>query len=51
MLTGPQAFELGLADRLLEPVELLDESLEELVRIVEEGRGKREPDADSRRRG
>ena len=46
MLTGPQAFELGLADRLLEPVELLDESLEELVRIVEEGRGKREPDAD-----
>ena len=45
MLTGPQAFELGLADRLLEPVELLDESLEELVRIVEEGRGKREPDA------
>ncbi len=46
MLTGPQAFELGLADRLLEPVELLDESLEELVRIVEEGRGKREPAAD-----
>jgi 3-hydroxyacyl-CoA dehydrogenase/enoyl-CoA hydratase/carnithine racemase len=27
MLTGPQAFELGFADRLLEPVEFLDESL------------------------
>ncbi len=46
MLTAPQAFELGLADRLLEPVELLDESLEELVRIIEAGRGKREPAAD-----
>ncbi len=27
MLTGPQAFELGFADRLLEPVEFLDETL------------------------
>ena len=45
MLTGPQACELGLADMLLEPVEFLDESLEELVRIVEDGRGKREPAA------
>jgi 3-hydroxyacyl-CoA dehydrogenase/enoyl-CoA hydratase/carnithine racemase len=43
MLTGPQAFELGLADRLLEPVEFLDESLEELVRLVETGGVEREP--------
>src|SRR5689334_25233463 len=27
MLTGPQAFELGFADRLLEPVEFVDESI------------------------
>ena len=27
MLTGPQAFELGFADRLLEPAEFVDESL------------------------
>jgi 3-hydroxyacyl-CoA dehydrogenase/enoyl-CoA hydratase/carnithine racemase len=27
MLTGPKAFELGFADRLLEPAEFLDESL------------------------
>jgi 3-hydroxyacyl-CoA dehydrogenase/enoyl-CoA hydratase/carnithine racemase len=27
MLTGPDAFELGLADRLLEPAELVDESI------------------------
>src|SRR5262249_26872905 len=27
MLTGPQAFELGLADRLLEPAEFVDESM------------------------
>jgi 3-hydroxyacyl-CoA dehydrogenase/enoyl-CoA hydratase/carnithine racemase len=27
MLSGPEAFELGLADRLLEPVEFLDESI------------------------
>jgi 3-hydroxyacyl-CoA dehydrogenase/enoyl-CoA hydratase/carnithine racemase len=45
MLTGPQAVELGLADRLLEPVEFVDESIEELVRIAEEGPGKRIPNA------
>ena len=28
MLTGPQAFELGFADRLLEPVEFVDESIQ-----------------------
>ncbi len=27
MLTGPEAFELGLADRLLEPAEFVDESI------------------------
>ena len=27
MLSGPEAFELGFADRLLEPAEFLDESL------------------------
>ena len=27
MLTGPEAFELGFADRLLEPVEFVDESI------------------------
>ncbi|HEY7380567.1 MAG TPA: 3-hydroxyacyl-CoA dehydrogenase NAD-binding domain-containing protein [Gaiella sp.] len=46
MLTGPQALELGLADWLLEPVEFLDESLELLCTVVEEGRGKRTPDVD-----
>ena len=46
MLTGPQAVELGLCDGVLDPVEFLDESLAELVRIVEEGGGKRSLDAD-----
>jgi enoyl-CoA hydratase/carnithine racemase len=45
MLTGPEAFELGLADHLLDPVELVDESLALLAGIVEEGRGKRTLDA------
>ena len=27
MLSGPEAFELGLADRLLEPAEFVDESI------------------------
>lgn len=46
MLTALQAFEAGFADRLLEPVEFLDESLAFLVRAIEEGKGKREPAAD-----
>ena len=46
MLTGPQAFESGFADALLEPVEFLDESLELLLRRVDEGAGKRVPDSD-----
>ena len=36
MLTGPQAFELGLADALVEPVEFVDESLAFLVATIEE---------------
>ena len=43
MLTGPEAFELGFADALLEPVEFLDESLEHLVRHVEGGAPTRAP--------
>jgi 3-hydroxyacyl-CoA dehydrogenase/enoyl-CoA hydratase/carnithine racemase len=37
MLTGPQAFELGLGDELLEPVEFLDESIAFLLRRVDDG--------------
>jgi 3-hydroxyacyl-CoA dehydrogenase/enoyl-CoA hydratase/carnithine racemase len=46
MLTGQQAHELGLADHLLEPVEFLDESVELLLRAVEDGTPKRALDAD-----
>ena len=46
MLTGPQAHESGFADALLEPVELLDESLAFLLGKIEEGVGKRHPQAD-----
>jgi 3-hydroxyacyl-CoA dehydrogenase/enoyl-CoA hydratase/carnithine racemase len=46
MLTGPQAFESGYADELLEPVEFLDQSLGYLVDRAEEGGGKRHPAAD-----
>ena len=46
MLTGPQAHEAGFADLLLEPVEFLDDSLAFLLAKVEEGAGKRHPQAD-----
>lgn len=46
MLTGPQAYEAGFADVLLEPVEFLDQSLALLLEKVEEGGGKRRPDHD-----
>jgi len=46
MLTGPQAFEQGFADALLEPVEFLDESLALLLQMIEAGEGKRRPAAD-----
>lgn len=38
MLDGAQAFELGFADRLLEPAEFLDESIAFAIELVE-GRG------------
>lgn len=45
LLTAPEAFELGLADRLLEPVEFLDESLQFAVELVESnGLERAEPD-------
>ena len=43
MLSGPEAFELGFADALLEPVEFLDESLAFLVAHIEAGRPERKP--------
>jgi len=46
MLTGPQAFEAGYADALLEPVEFLDDSLALLLEKIEEGVEKRRPQAD-----
>ena len=46
MLNAQQAFEAGYADSLLEPVEFLDETLAFLLAKVEEGGGKRRPDAD-----
>jgi 3-hydroxyacyl-CoA dehydrogenase/enoyl-CoA hydratase/carnithine racemase len=46
MLNATQAFELGFADALLEPVEFLDESLAFLLAKVDEDAGKREPAAD-----
>jgi len=42
MLKGPEAFELGFADALFEPVEFLDESLEFLVAHIEAGAPPRE---------
>ena len=35
MIDGPKAFELGLADRLFDRVEFLDESLRFLIDIIE----------------
>jgi 3-hydroxyacyl-CoA dehydrogenase/enoyl-CoA hydratase/carnithine racemase len=42
MLTGPQAFEAGFADALLEPVEFLDESIAFLLEAIESERRPRE---------
>jgi 3-hydroxyacyl-CoA dehydrogenase/enoyl-CoA hydratase/carnithine racemase len=45
LLSAPQAVELGFADRLLEPVEFVDESLAYAVELVEAGGIERaEPD-------
>jgi 3-hydroxyacyl-CoA dehydrogenase/enoyl-CoA hydratase/carnithine racemase len=46
MLNAAQAFEAGFVDAVFEPVEFLDESLEYLLRLIEEGPGKRIPAAD-----
>ena len=46
MLTGPQAFELGLADALVKPVEFIDESLAFLLARIEEKAAKPERSAD-----
>jgi 3-hydroxyacyl-CoA dehydrogenase/enoyl-CoA hydratase/carnithine racemase len=46
MLTGLQASEAGFADLLLKPVEFLDESLAFLLEKIDEGAGKRVPQAD-----
>ena len=40
MLDGRKAFELGFADRLLDPVEFLDESLAFAVELIENGHAK-----------
>src|SRR5207302_7616713 len=37
MLTGPEAFELGFAERLLEPAEFLDESIQLALELAAEG--------------
>jgi 3-hydroxyacyl-CoA dehydrogenase/enoyl-CoA hydratase/carnithine racemase len=46
MLNARQAHEQGFTDALFEPVEFLDESLAFLVQKIEEGGGKRRPQAD-----
>ncbi len=46
MLTGAQAHDTGFADALLDPVELLDESLAFLLEKIEDGGGKRHPRTD-----
>jgi enoyl-CoA hydratase/carnithine racemase len=48
MLNAAQALEAGFVDAVFEPAEFLDESLEYLLRLTEEGPGKRIPAADLR---
>ena len=47
MLTGPQAFELGFADRLLEPAEFVDESLAFARELASNGTGPRDSPSDA----
>jgi 3-hydroxyacyl-CoA dehydrogenase/enoyl-CoA hydratase/carnithine racemase len=47
MLTGPQAFELGFADRLLEPAEFVDESLAFARELAANGTGPRDSPSDA----
>jgi 3-hydroxyacyl-CoA dehydrogenase/enoyl-CoA hydratase/carnithine racemase len=42
MLTGPEAFELGFADRLLEPAEFVDESIAFALDVAPNGVGHRD---------
>ena len=44
MLTGPEAFELGFAERLLEPAEFLDESIAFALELAGDGDARREED-------
>ncbi|MDX6409184.1 MAG: hypothetical protein QOE13_2255 [Gaiellaceae bacterium] len=44
MLTGPQVAELGIADRLLEPAEFVDESLAFAHELADQPLGREEPD-------
>jgi 3-hydroxyacyl-CoA dehydrogenase/enoyl-CoA hydratase/carnithine racemase len=44
MLTGPEVAELGIADRLVEPVEFVDEALVFAHELATEGLGRVEPD-------
>ena len=44
MLTGPEAFELGFAERLLEPAEFLDESIAFALELSDNGVGHRDED-------
>jgi 3-hydroxyacyl-CoA dehydrogenase/enoyl-CoA hydratase/carnithine racemase len=44
MLTGPQAHELGFADRLLEPAEFLDESITFALELAADGIDRNPPD-------
>jgi 3-hydroxyacyl-CoA dehydrogenase/enoyl-CoA hydratase/carnithine racemase len=46
MLTGPAAFELGFADRLLEPAEFVDESIAFALELAVTGDGHRDRDSD-----
>ncbi len=46
LISAAEALELGLVDHVLDPVEFLDDSLELLLRRIEEGPGKRTLEAD-----
>jgi 3-hydroxyacyl-CoA dehydrogenase/enoyl-CoA hydratase/carnithine racemase len=47
MLTGPEAFELGLADRLLQPAEFLDDSIAFALELARAGDSHRDSRRDS----
>jgi 3-hydroxyacyl-CoA dehydrogenase/enoyl-CoA hydratase/carnithine racemase len=49
LLTGPEAFELGFADRLLEPAEFLDESIAFVLELAANGDSHSDSHRDSHR--